>query len=68
MSYEHDNLPDEVHLYAASLDDPAGAVVVPSRHVFVAEQLPWFDVHDALPRYATTSQGGTKPVGVGPGA
>ncbi len=64
LTYENDQLPDEVHLYAASLADPHNVVV--SRHVFVEEQLDWFDVHDDLPRYATTSQGGAKPIRHGP--
>jgi hypothetical protein len=64
LTYENDRIPDEVHLYAASLSDPAG--VVPDRHVFVSEQLPWFEVLDELPRYATTSRGGVAPVRVGP--
>jgi hypothetical protein len=55
LTYENAKMPDEVHLYAASLVDTS--VVKPSRHVFAAEQLPWFEVHDDLPRYATTSRG-----------
>ena len=64
LTYENDHLSDEVHLYAASLADQSGIAV--SRHVFVDEQLAWFEVHDDLPRYATTSQGGAKPVRRGP--
>ena len=63
LTYENERMPNEVHIYAASLSDPAG--VVPSRHVFVAEQLPWLEVLDALPRYATTSGGGAAPVRIG---
>jgi hypothetical protein len=64
MTYENDGLPDEVHLYAASL--LPGFVVEPSRHVFVEEQLDWLEIHDDLPRYASTSQGGAKPIRCGP--
>ena len=64
LTYENDRIPDEVHLYAASLSDPSS--VVPGRHVFVSEQLPWFEVLDELPRYATTSRGGAAPIRVGP--
>lgn len=64
LSYENDQLPDEVHLYAASLADPTGVVV--SRHVFVEDQLDWFEIQDDLPRYASTSQGGRKPIRFGP--
>jgi hypothetical protein len=40
--------------------------VSPSRHVFTAEQLPWLELLDDLPRYATTSRGGASPVRTGP--
>ena len=60
LTYENAALPDEVHIYAASLTDPSA--VKPSRHVFTDEQLPWFETADHLPRYATTSQRGTKPI------
>ena len=66
MTYETDYLPDEIHIYAVSLDDPANPIVSPSRHVFVSEQLSWFEVHDALPRFATTSARGAKPLRLGP--
>jgi hypothetical protein len=64
LSYESERVPNEVHLYAASLLDPCA--VEPSRHVFTSEQLPWFEVSDDLPRYAATSRGGAAPVHVGP--
>ena len=64
LTYEHESLPDEVHLYAASLENPNQ--VAPSRHVFVEEQLDWLEIHDELPRYATTSAGGAQPIGHGP--
>jgi hypothetical protein len=64
LTYQAERVPDEIHLYAASLLDPAN--MRPTRHVFVAEQLPWFEVHDELPRYATTSRGGAAPVRMGP--
>jgi hypothetical protein len=63
LTYECARAPDEVHVYAASL--LAAANVVPTRHVFVAEQLPWFEVLDELPRYATTSSGGAPPLRIG---
>jgi hypothetical protein len=64
VTYENEGMPDEVHLYAASLSDPGG--VVPDRHVFVSEQLPWFEVLDELPRYAGASGGDAAPIRVGP--
>jgi hypothetical protein len=64
LSYESERMPDEVHLYAASLVNPEP--VLPSRHVFVAEQVSWLEILDDLPRYATTSRGGASPVRMGP--
>lgn len=64
LTYESARIPDEVHLYAASLADPAQ--VTPTRHVYVDEQLPWLEIADELPRFATTSRGGAKPVRNGP--
>ena len=63
LTYEPDQLPDEVHIYAASLDEPMD--VDPSRHVFVEEQLPWFEVQDQLPRYGVGSKG-AEPLSIGP--
>lgn len=64
LTYENERLPDEVHLYAAALADPSE--VTPQRHVFVAEQLPWFEVLDDLPRYATFKGDGAEPLRIGP--
>lgn len=52
MAYEHDRYPREIHLYAASLDDPAA--FAPQFHVYVAEKLPWIEIADDLPRYPAT--------------
>ncbi len=57
LTYENDRLADEVHVYAAALDDPSSPVISPSCHVFVAEQVPWLDVHDDLPRFSATRRG-----------
>ena len=64
LLYENDKMPDEIDLYAASLSNPAA--LTPTRHVFTQEQLPWFEVHDDLPRYATTMRSGAPPVRHGP--
>jgi hypothetical protein len=40
--------------------------VSPSCHVFVDEQLPWFEALDDLPRFATTGRGGASPIRIGP--
>ena len=52
VAYESDRYPDEIHLFAASLEDAAD--FAPQAHVFHAERLPWFDTADDLPRYART--------------
>jgi hypothetical protein len=49
IAYETDRRPDEVDLYAASLEDPE--TYRPQEHVYTAERLPWFDVRDDLPRH-----------------
>ena len=48
MAYDADHDARDIHLYAASLDDPAD--YRPTAHVFTAERLPWFDVADELKR------------------
>jgi hypothetical protein len=63
MTYESERNPEQVDLYVGTLDHPAA--VVPIYHVHVDEQLPWFDVADALPRYAG-GKTGNKPVPHGP--
>lgn len=55
VSYEADRFGDEIHLYAATLDDPDA--YEPSFHVFTSEQLPWLHISDGLPRHAETSGG-----------
>jgi hypothetical protein len=64
LTYEAERAADEVHFYAASLDDPSSVTV--DRHVFAEEQLPWFEVSDHLPRFASISRGGAKPMRIGP--
>ncbi len=59
MSYQADRWPGEVHLYAASLDDPAA--FKPEAHFHFAEKLPWLTVADDLPKYAATADG-TRPL------
>ena len=49
MAFEHDNHPDEIHFYAASLENPAD--FAPQYHVYCAEKLPWIKLADGLPQY-----------------
>jgi len=49
VAYRSDRFPDEIHFYAASLDDPTA--VIPQFHVFWSERLPWIELVDSLPRH-----------------
>lgn len=53
LAYVGERWPEEVHLYTASLDEPAKHP--PRFHVNCREQLPWLVMGDALPRFAVTS-------------
>lgn len=50
MAYLTDEDPAGIHLYAATLDDPAA--YRPRQHVFHATHLPWLKIDDDLPRRA----------------
>lgn len=64
LSYEGERWPTEIHVYAASLDNPGP--VTPRAHVNAAEQLPWFEVHDDLPRWAGVGSHDVAPIRRGP--
>ncbi len=64
IAYTGDRWPTEVHLYHGTLDDPA--LWPPTAHAYTAEQVPWFEVHDALPRFEALAAKDAKPVRVGP--
>lgn len=49
MAFQAEHYAGEIHLYAASLDDPAN--FVPEFHVHYAERLPWLRIDDDLPRF-----------------
>lgn len=49
MAYESDRYPREIHLYAATLENPDD--VSPQFHVYWAEKLPWVALDDGLPRH-----------------
>ena len=61
--YRTDRRPDVIDLYAGTLSDPSA--LIPQAHVHAAEQLPWFEVLDDLPRYPG-SRWGAEPVRRGP--
>lgn len=48
MAYRSHAFPDEMHFYAATLDDPAGFAA--TGHVHTGEMLPWVHLNDGLPR------------------
>ena len=48
MSFAGERWPGEIHLFAASFDEPAA--IAPQMHVYVEEQLPWVRLDDGLPR------------------
>lgn len=53
MTYQSTRWPDETHLYAATLDDPAQ--FEPKAHFHYSEKLPWVKIGDDLPKYASTA-------------
>ncbi len=55
MAYDSDRFPDEIHFYAASLEDSSG--FKPGFHVHCAEQVPWIELADDLPKYERSSTG-----------
>ncbi len=64
IAYTGERWPTEVHLYHGTLDDPA--LWPPTGHAHIVEQVPWFEVHDALPRYESIAAKGAQPVRIGP--
>lgn len=53
LSYQSDRWPDEVHLYAAALEDPRS--FVPQAHFHWSERLPWLHIYDTLPKFAAST-------------
>lgn len=49
MSYENVEMPKEIHLYAASLDDSSDFAA--ERHDFWNERVGWLNVADDLPKH-----------------
>jgi hypothetical protein len=48
MAYRSARFPDEIHLYASSLDDSSG--FQPTGHVYWSERVAWVHLADDLPR------------------
>ena len=53
MSFESTRWPGELHLYAASLDDPEA--YTPELHCHHDEHLSWLKTSDDLPRYGASA-------------
>lgn len=49
MAFQAEHYPGEIHLYAASLSDPAA--FEPAFHVHYEERLPWLHIDDDLPKH-----------------
>lgn len=60
IAYESDHFPDEMHFYAAGLEDSRG--FAPQGHVHYAERVPWVELADHLPRYAHGGGEGAEPM------
>ena len=52
--YRSERWPEETHLYAATLDDPAR--FVPEAHYHYAERVAWLNVVDDLPKHAGSAE------------
>lgn len=50
LTYEGDAWPGEIHIYTATLDDPAA--FPPTAHTYTVDRIAWFDPDDGLPRLA----------------
>ena len=48
LTYAGDAWPGEIHIYTATLDEPAA--FPPTVHTFTADRIAWFDPDDGLPR------------------
>lgn len=46
MFFQSEKWPDEIHLYAASLNDPSRAN--PTTHYFFSQRLEWVEIEDEL--------------------
>lgn len=55
VHYQSMRWPEETHLYAASLEDPAQ--FVPEAHYHWSERLPWLTIVDDLPRHGASADG-----------
>ncbi|MGA0609129.1 GFA family protein [Caldimonas sp. KR1-144] len=59
LTYFHEGRAEEIDVTLASLDDPAR--LVPQRHIWVADKLPWVTLADGLPQYETVRSSAELP-------
>lgn len=52
MGFEAEHYPGDIHLYAASLENPDD--FKPTFHVFYSRKLSWLDMDDDLTKYDTS--------------
>jgi hypothetical protein len=50
LTYQADDLPEEIHLLTGSTDHPDAAHLAPQHHTFDNERVSWVDIGGALPR------------------
>ena len=55
IAYATDERPDEIDLFAGTLDDPGRAP--PAFHVHTAERVAWLTIDDGLPQHAHSGGG-----------
>jgi len=55
VAYDADVFSDEIHFYLAALEDASG--LTPEFHVFAGEKVPWVELGDQLPKFATGTWG-----------
>ncbi len=54
MAFQAEHYEGEIHVYAASLQNPG--MFEPAFHVHTDEQLPWLKLQDNLPRHAGSAE------------
>lgn len=56
LTFEAQDAPGDIDITTCSLDDPAD--IIPKDHVFASRMLPWAELRDPLPRFATSRKNG----------
>ncbi len=56
LTFENHDEAEDIDVTTCSLDDPSS--ITPNDHVFASRMLPWAELRDALPRFATARKSG----------